>query len=97
MENLDMFSVFFNVLFVFVLFLRAASVAYMIWSIKTHRFAKNNCITVSGLFYLSYRARLTFIWRSLPNSVERKYLTIIPRARMGYESIAHSALGLMGY
>ena len=25
------------------------------------------------------------------------YLTIIPRARMGYESIAHSAFGLMGY
>ena len=25
------------------------------------------------------------------------FLTIIPRARMGYESIAHSAFGLMGY
>ena len=25
------------------------------------------------------------------------YLTIIPRARMGSESIAHSAFGLMGY
>ena len=25
------------------------------------------------------------------------YLTIIPRARMGYESIAHEAEGLMGY
>ena len=24
-------------------------------------------------------------------------LTIIPRARMGYESIAHEAEGLMGY
>ena len=27
----------------------------------------------------------------------RKYLTIIPRARMDYESIAHEAEGLMGY
>ena len=26
-----------------------------------------------------------------------KYLTIIPRARMGSESIAHWAFGLMGY
>ena len=26
-----------------------------------------------------------------------KYLTIIPRARMGYESIAHEAEGRMGY
>ena len=25
------------------------------------------------------------------------YLTIIPRARMGYESIAHEAEGRMGY
>ena len=25
------------------------------------------------------------------------YLTIIPRARMGYESIAHEAEGQMGY
>ena len=27
----------------------------------------------------------------------KEYLTIIPRARMGSESIAHSAFGLMGY
>ena len=33
--------------------------------------------------------RMTFL-----NSL---YLTIIPRARMGSESIAHSAFGLMGY
>ena len=26
-----------------------------------------------------------------------RYLTIIPRARMGYESIAHEAEGRMGY
>ena len=26
-----------------------------------------------------------------------EYLTIIPRARMGYESIAHEAEGRMGY
>ena len=26
-----------------------------------------------------------------------KYLTIIPRAQMGYESIAHEAEGRMGY
>ena len=26
-----------------------ASVAYMIWSIKTHRFAKDGCITVSNV------------------------------------------------
>ncbi|XP_015768860.1 PREDICTED: transmembrane protein 87B-like, partial [Acropora digitifera] len=35
-----------------LIFAVLASVAYMIWSIKTHRFAKDNCITVSGLFYL---------------------------------------------
>ena len=29
--------------------------------------------------------------------IVRVYLTIIPRARMGSESIAHSAFGLMGY
>ena len=28
---------------------------------------------------------------------ERSYLTIIPRARMGYELIAHEAEGRMGY
>ena len=28
---------------------------------------------------------------------DRKYLTIIPQARMGYESIAHEAEGRMGY
>ena len=31
-----------------------------------------------------------------PGTCER-YLTIIPRARMGSESIAHEAEGLMGY
>ena len=29
--------------------------------------------------------------------VRNIYLTIIPRARMGYESIAHEAEGQMGY
>ena len=30
-------------------------------------------------------------------SYHESYLTIIPQALMGYESIAHSAFGLMGY
>ena len=35
--------------------------------------------------------------RSLTRLGQKIYLTIIPRARMGYESIAHEAFGLMGY
>ena len=31
------------------------------------------------------------------SEIKNNYLTIIPRARMGPESIAHSALSLMGY
>ena len=31
------------------------------------------------------------------HDVELMYLTIIPRARMGYESIAHEAGGRVGY
>ena len=34
---------------------------------------------------------------SLKRSKTKKYLTSIPRARMGYESIAHEAEGRMGY
>ena len=33
----------------------------------------------------------------LPQCVRQEYLTIIPRARMGFESIAHEAEGRMGY
>ena len=34
---------------------------------------------------------------STNGNFKQGYATIIPRARMGYESIAHSAFGLMGY
>ena len=33
----------------------------------------------------------------VPKTKKQCYLTIIPRARMGYESIAHEAEGRMGY
>ena len=35
--------------------------------------------------------------RSLTMLGQKVYLTIIPRARMGYESVAHEADGRMGY
>ena len=36
-------------------------------------------------------------YNRLEEEVVVEYLTIIPRARMGYESIAHEAEGRMGY
>ena len=37
-------------------------------------------------------------WRDpLDSDLSNGYLTIIPRVRMGYESIAHEAEGRMGY
>ena len=36
-------------------------------------------------------------WKKSLNKDYDKYLTIIPRARMGNESIAHEAEGRMGY
>ena len=40
---------------------------------------------------------LLFDLHWLPVKFRIDYLTIIPRARMGYESIAHEADGRMGY
>ena len=43
------------------------------------------------------RLRLVNIGEYSPRLRLGEYLTIIPRARMGYESIAHEAEGRMGY
>ena len=48
-----------------------------------------NPIMCSASFYDLYVSNQDFPWVV--------YLTIIPRARMGYESIAHEAEGRMGY
>ena len=37
------------------------------------------------------------VYNHASNYLAVDYLTIIPRARMGYESIAHEAEGRMGY
>ena len=51
--------------------------------------------------YLSFRSLSDCVWVTtasiLPGLLMRGYLTIIPRAQMGYESIAHEAEGQMGY
>ena len=51
-----------------------------------------------GWNYLTYMCKY-IVWRYGKSDVviNRKYLTIIPRARMGPESVAHEAEGRMGY
>ena len=44
------------------------------------------------MLYFNYNPLYTLTYPYLP-----MYLTIIPRARMGSESIAHEAEGRMGY
>ena len=50
------------------------------------------------LYQLSYQANweLEVVWVD-DKLVDDGYLTIIPRARMGFESIAHEAEGRVGY
>ena len=55
---------------------------------NNEHFCRKHLGKLSALVYASY-------W--LPAHVRLSYLTIIPRARMGYESIAHEAEGRMGY
>ena len=40
---------------------------------------------------------IDFIVTRLPFAISKKYLTVIPRARIGSESIAYEAEGRMGY
>ena len=64
----------------------------------------NDCVTVVQFMWLMliYLICLiyhitTFLHHQVLRQINAIYLTIIPRARMGSESIAHEAEGRMGY
>ena len=61
----------------------------------------NDCVTVAQFMWLMLIYLICLIYHDLHHRVLRQinaiYLTIIPLARMGSESIAHEAEGRMGY
>ena len=70
-----------------------------------HRWISNRVLTLilhgsRHLGHVSYGHSIGHISKEHEQSISKlsiEYLTIIPRARMGYESIAHEAEGRMGY
>ena len=65
------------------------------WSVTTTSFFVWNWI--QNYQESRYRNLVTVTYFTMWRLVPIEYLTIIPRARMGYEAIAHEAEGLMGY
>ena len=59
----------------------------------------NDCVTVVQFMWLMliYLICLIYHITTFLRQINAIYLTIIPRARMGSESIAHEAEGRMGY
>ena len=62
----------------------------------------NDCVTVVQFMWLQFMMLIYLICliyhiTTFLRQINAIYLTIIPRARMGSESIAHEAEGRMGY